>query len=214
MPLKGQDIGELLEPYMGSAGLSPQDRQRISGQLESYLELLLKWNARLNLTAIRTPEEIVRRHFGESLFAGFELFPDSSGAGESLLDFGSGAGFPGIPIQILRPELSVTLAESRQKKAAFLREVVRNLGLSTEIWAGRVEQMPLERRFDVVALRAVDEMEEAVGLAAERALGRIAILGVQSSGYSALSGSWEKARSIGLPGSTERVLAIYRRTAG
>ena len=109
-------------------------------QLSNYLDLLLKWNARTNLTAIWEPEEIVRRHFGESLFAGRQV-----GAAKTLLDFGSGAGFPGIPMQLLWPEMAVMLAESQGKKAAFLREAVRTLGLRSQVWAGRVEKMPVRR---------------------------------------------------------------------
>src|SRR5208283_3454720 len=108
--------------------------------------------------AIRTPEEIVRRHFGESLFAGAHL-DSRGGACRTLLDFGSGAGFPGVPVQLLRPEIQVALAESRSRKAAFLHEAVRTLGLTTEVWAGRVEDMPVARQFDVVAMRAVDDMD-------------------------------------------------------
>ena len=97
-------------------------------QLSAYLDLLLKWNARTNLTAIREPEEIVRRHFGESLFAGTAARRSALRRDASLLDFGSGAGFPGLPIQLLLPDLRVTLAESQGKKASFLREAVRTLG--------------------------------------------------------------------------------------
>jgi 16S rRNA G527 N7-methylase RsmG len=89
--------------------------------------------------------------------------------------------------------------------------VVRELRLSAEVWAARVEQMPLERRFDVVALRAVDDMDEAVSEAATRAERRLAILGVQSVRYSALNGYWQKAHTIALPGSTDRVLTTYRK---
>ncbi len=80
-------------------------------KLSLYLDLLLKWNARTNLTAIRDPEEIVRRHFGESLFTAAHL-----PAAQTLLDFGSGAGFPGLPIALFLPQLRVTLAESQNKK--------------------------------------------------------------------------------------------------
>ncbi|MGA8938340.1 MAG: 16S rRNA (guanine(527)-N(7))-methyltransferase RsmG [Acidobacteriaceae bacterium] len=154
-------IAELLRPYIGSAEVPVG----LYGQLSTYLELLTKWNARTNLTAIREPEEIVRRHFGESLFAGLQIGSRQE-AGATLLDFGSGAGFPGLPIQLLRPEMRVTLAESQGKKASFLREVVRTLGLTTEVWAGRVEAMPeaagAARQFDSVTLRAVDNMEKAM----------------------------------------------------
>ncbi len=162
------EIATLLTPYL--EGEAPPN---LYPHLSTYLDLLLKWNARTNLTAIRDPEKIVRRHFGESLFAGRHL-----GACETLLDFGSGAGFPGLPIQLLRPDLTVTLAESQNKKATFLREVVRTLGLKTEIWAARVEEMAPERQFEVVAMRAVDNMEAALAAAKARITpgGRLAVL--------------------------------------
>jgi 16S rRNA (guanine527-N7)-methyltransferase len=153
-------IAELLAPYLGDAPTPPN----LLPQLSLYLDLLLRWNARTNLTAIRQPEEIVRRHFGESLFAGRHLAPLLP-AEARLLDFGSGAGFPGLPIQLLLPQLRVTLAESQGKKASFLREAVRTLGLATEVWADRVEALPASRLFDAVTLRAVDRMEQAIAFA-------------------------------------------------
>ena len=157
--LTPERIGQLLADYY------PNSTSVMQHQLSTYLDLLLKWNARTNLTAIRDPEEIVRRHFGESLFLAAEL-PTAS----TLLDLGSGAGFPGLPIQLAFPEMKVVLAESQHKKASFLREAVRTLGLPTEVWGDRIEKMPAERRFDVVALRAVDNPEEALLLAAERVM--------------------------------------------
>jgi 16S rRNA (guanine527-N7)-methyltransferase len=153
-------IAALLAPYLLHPAPDP-----LYGQLSLYLDLLLKWNARTNLTAIRDPEEIVRRHFGESLFAARYLDP----AATTLLDLGSGAGFPGLPIALLRPEITVTLAESQNKKATFLREVVRTLGLPVEIWAARAETMPDSRQFHTVTLRAVDNMAAAIAAAAPRA---------------------------------------------
>ncbi len=142
-------IAELVEPYLEAVPVP----EGLYGQLSAYLDLLVKWNARTNLTAIREPEEMVQRHFGESLFAGVQIAGRVS-PGASLLDFGSGAGFPGLPIQLLLPELRMTLAESQGKKASFLREAVRTLGVSTEVWAARVEAMPdvagMPRQFDVV----------------------------------------------------------------
>ena len=173
MPTLSQDkIATLLAPYLEGV-----DAPNLYPQLSTYLDLLLKWNARTNLTAIRDPEEIVRRHFGESLFAGRHIPPET----RTLLDFGSGAGFPGLPIQLLRPELAVTLAESQNKKATFLREVVRTLGLKTEVWAARVEDMAQvtpDRRFEVVAMRAVDNMDAALAAAKARIApgGRLAVL--------------------------------------
>jgi 16S rRNA (guanine527-N7)-methyltransferase len=160
-------IANLLIPYL------PEIPATLLPQLSTYLDLLLKWNARTNLTAIRDPEEIVRRHFGESLFAAQHLDPGTA----SLLDFGSGAGFPGLPIALLRPEIHVTLAESQNKKATFLREAVRSLDLpTTEVWPDRVESMPAIRQFDTVALRAVDHMAAAIASAAPRATHQLLLL--------------------------------------
>jgi 16S rRNA (guanine527-N7)-methyltransferase len=157
-------IASLLAPYLAPATNIPEN---LYTELSTYLKLLLRWNARTNLTAIREPEGIVRRHFGESLFAGAHLATRVP-ATASLLDFGSGAGFPGLPIQLLLPHLRVTLAESQNKKSTFLREVVRTLNLPTEIWPARVETIPPARQFDAVTLRAVDHMEEAIGAAQPR----------------------------------------------
>src|SRR5262249_51794839 len=132
----------------------------IVSQLQSYLELLQKWNARLNLTAIRDPEEILRRHFIECIFAAQQL-PQGI---HTLLDFGSGGGFPGIPIALCRTEIHVTLGESQWKKESFLREAVRLLGLpNVEVYNGRVEG--LIKQFGAVTLRAVDKMREACRVA-------------------------------------------------
>jgi 16S rRNA (guanine527-N7)-methyltransferase len=190
-----ETIINLLAPY-----LDGQSTPELYTQLSTYLDLLLKWNARTNLTAIREPEEIVRRHFGESLFAGRHMKGSAT-----LLDFGSGAGFPGLPIQLLRGDLKVTLAESQNKKATFLREVVRTLGLKTEVWAERVESMPSDRRFETVAMRAVDNMEVAVKAAIARVAdgGELVVL----TTHGLVSGA---DRVIDLPNSASGVL--YLRT--
>jgi 16S rRNA (guanine527-N7)-methyltransferase len=186
-------IADLLTPYLERSSPS------LYSQLSAYLDLLLKWNARTNLTAIRDPEEIVRRHFGESLFAAQHL-----GHLDTLLDFGSGAGFPGIPIALLRPEIHVTLAESQSKKATFLRETVRTLKLpNVEVWGARTESMPLGRQFHTVALRAVDNMEAALPAARARIAtgGQLAILTTVHEISSA-------GRTIALPNSLAGVLYL------
>ncbi len=160
-------LRELLTPYVQGLPDGVEMADGMYGQLEAYLELLVRWNARTNLTAIREPEEMVRRHFGESLFAGGVLARISGRQGK-VLDLGSGAGFPGVPMQVLLPDLRVTLAESQGKKVAFLREVVRVLGLGAEVWAGRVEAMEAGRRFDAVTMRAVDRMGAMEAVARER----------------------------------------------
>ena len=94
-------------------------------QFDDYLDLLLRWNQRLNLTAIKEPRQVIQRHFVESAFTAQHLPTGIA----SLLDYGSGAGFPGIPIAICRPEIHVTLAEAQGRKASFPREALRVLGV-------------------------------------------------------------------------------------
>ena len=148
-----------LNTILAAEGQEPLD-SAMAKRFEAYCDLLLRWNARTNLTAIRNEEGILRRHFAESIAAARAL-PLQSG---TMLDFGSGAGFPGIPIALCQPGLAVTLAESQGKKAAFLREAIRTLGLSTQVHSARAET--LGRTFDLVTLRAVDRMEQAVQAAA------------------------------------------------
>ena len=198
--LSPEDIADLLVPYTGSAKLPADLHQKLA----VYLELILKWNARVNLTAIRDPLNIVQRHFGESLFAGLHLDPTC----DSLLDLGSGAGFPGVPVQLLHSHLSVTLAESRTRKAAFLQEVIRTLDLNAEVWAGRAESMPLDRSFHTVTLRAVDEMNAAVGEASRRARKQVIILGTHSATYPTLGDRFQFKDPIPMPNSDDGVIWI------
>jgi 16S rRNA (guanine527-N7)-methyltransferase len=192
-------IKDLLTPYL------PEVPATLLPQLSTYLDLLLKWNARTNLTAIRDPEEIVRRHFGESLFAARHLDPATPESGTSaLLDVGSGAGFPGIPIALLRPGIQVTLAESQSKKSSFLREALRTLNLpNVEVWAARAETLPAPRQFRIVTLRAVDNMEAALAVARSRVVpgGQLALL-------TTLPQAPEGGRSLPLPGSHSGILYL------
>ena len=122
----GGSAGIRLNALLAEAGLAPLDPAQTE-RFEAYLSLILRWNARVNLTAIRDEDGILRRHFVESIACARALPAGIA----TLLDFGSGAGFPGIPIALCRPEIAVTLAESQGKKAAFLREALRQLGLAT-----------------------------------------------------------------------------------
>ena len=195
-------IEALLGPYL------PEVPAEMAAQLSVYLELLLKWNARTNLTAIREPELIVQRHFGESLFAGLHLRPET----KTLLDLGSGAGFPGLPIALLHPEIAVTLAESQNKKATFLREVVRTLGLdNVEVWANRAESLPPTGQFDTVTLRAVDYMAAAIAAAAPRASREILLL---ASAPPELPADFSLQPPVLIPGGQSSYLFRATRTVG
>jgi 16S rRNA (guanine(527)-N(7))-methyltransferase RsmG len=186
-------------------------------QISIYIDLLLRWNARMNLTAIRNEKEIVTRHFGESLFLARNLYPDPSNPGSPkdlfgpddschpeapshpersqvireagdaaeskdpypfpaprqeisfeplhpprIVDIGSGAGFPAIPLTIWAPTLHLTLIESNHKKAAFLSEVARTLTLTNiNVMTDRAEVLAprLSSQAEVVTLRAVERLE-------------------------------------------------------
>src|SRR5664279_742924 len=159
-------IAELLEPFLGGEPVSPD----LAAQLQAYLELLLRWNAHINLTAVRDPEQIVTRHFGESLFIARLLrdagaFASLAGVAPTLADVGSGAGFPGIPIKLFAPELQLTLIESHNKKATFLREVIRTLGIQdAEVYCGRAETW--NHKAEIVTMRAVEKFEDILPVAA------------------------------------------------
>lgn len=196
-------LNQVLEPFI-SQPLSPEQLK----QFELYLELLLKWNAKISLTAIRSPEDIVRRHFGESLFAGEHL---NILASSSLHDFGSGAGFPGLPVKISSPQLDVTLIESQQKKAAFLREVIRTLKLEkVNVHADRAEL--LKRQAQIVTMRAVEKFASALPVAASLVEpgGRLALLIGTSQVQVAMQAlpRLEWRDPVHLPESRERVLLV------
>jgi 16S rRNA (guanine527-N7)-methyltransferase len=198
--------GSNLNHLLLTAGLQLLDVST-AAKFDEYLALILRWNSRMNLTAVRTPEEILSRHFVESIACAQRL-PEGIG---SLLDFGSGAGFPGIPIALCRQEIAVTLAESQNKKAAFLQETVRTLGLNASVFAKRAES--LAELFDCVTLRAVDHMEQAVAAAANliRNEGWLAVLTTRTQipllrKSSGLSLRWMEPHL--LPGTEQRILAL------
>ncbi len=160
-------MAALLKPFLGGE-IAPD---KLIGQLQRYLDLLCRWNARINLTAVRDPEEIVTRHFAESLFAARLLredgaFDSSTPKAPSLADVGSGAGFPGIPIKLFAPQVQLTLIESQNKKATFLREVIRTLEIhEADVFCGRAEHW--NRIADVVTMRATERFESALQTAAK-----------------------------------------------
>jgi len=140
-------IRETLLPY----GVSPDEEQ--CGAVRKYISLLLMWNARMSLTTVVDPIEILRFHFGESLYAAV-CVPILNGR---LADLGSGAGFPGLPLRLVVSDLDLTMIESNMKKAAFLREAVQELGLTrAKVVRDRMENVSTyEGIFDFVTARAL-----------------------------------------------------------
>lgn len=149
-------IQKLLTPFL------PEPPTAIQlNDISTYIDLLLRWNARVNLTAVRDEEHIVTRHFGESLFAAHRLLSGDRPPG-TVADLGSGAGFPGLPIKIYSPHIHLTLIESNHKKATFLREVIRALQLSNaEVFQGRAADFPAASA-ELVTLRAVERFDQAL----------------------------------------------------
>jgi 16S rRNA (guanine(527)-N(7))-methyltransferase RsmG len=270
-------IAELLEPFLLHAEVQSL-RAEVLSNISTYIDILLRWNARINLTAIRDPEHIVTRHFGESLFAARHLFPQENRVGTDparpegsrrvrpaerseasahaeaiadaqeqrgraalqrrvdgeknegalateadarsrtpnarLADLGSGAGFPGIPIKLWAPEISLTLIESNHKKATFLREVARALTLTdVNIQNVRAETLPAAQ-FDVVTLRAVERFAEALPAAARLLApgGRIALLigSAQLEQAQAILTTFSWSDPLQIPSSKARLLLLGR----
>ena len=143
-------ISRALAPFSQGLELSPGHLEKI----RVYAELLVSWNRSMNLTAIDDPLEIVARHFGESIFAVNTAIIRRS----RLADVGSGAGFPGLPLKIVCPDLDVVLIEPNQKKCAFLNEVKRKLELdAVEVVRCRYEDYPVNTSasLDFVCTRAL-----------------------------------------------------------
>jgi 16S rRNA (guanine527-N7)-methyltransferase len=169
--MQPDQIAALLAPFE----ISLTDKQ--ISQLAAYLEILLRWNSRMNLTAVRQPESIVTRHFGESLWAAAHLLaPEGISTGlvngvdreaqqPSVIDVGSGAGFPGLALKIFSPAIRLTLIEAQNKKATFLKEAIRTLGFSAvEVYCGRAEHYV--GRAELVTLRAVEKFDIVLPTAA------------------------------------------------
>ena len=200
-----QSTTSILQQFLRDRTLSAQQIE----QVRTYLELLLRWNARINLTAVREPAEILARHFGESFFLASSLI--GADASYDFIDVGSGAGFPGLPSKIFAPAIKVTLIESNNKKATFLREVIRALTLiDINVFAGRAQDF--SGKADLVTMRAVEKFEDALPTAAAlvRRTGRLAIL----IGVSQVARARELVKSlkweapVTVPQSRERVLLV------
>lgn len=207
--MSAERVGERLNALLVEAGVDPVDEEAAE-KFEAYLALILKWNARVNLTSLRTDDVILSRHFVESIACARAL-PRGIG---SLLDFGSGAGLPGIPIALCRPEIEVTLAESQGKKAAFLQEAVRVVGIGAGVLGGRAETAG--RVFDCVVLRAVERMAKAVGAGAGLVgeNGWLAVMttdGELGNVRAAAGTEFEWEEPVRVPGGERRMLALGRK---
>ena len=193
-------ISSLLAPYYGV------DSQRFSDQIRIYIALLLEWNRKISLTAVTDPADIVRFHFGESLFAASALEILNG----RLADVGSGAGFPGIPLAMAIPRIQATLIEANAKKAAFLSEVARRLQLSNvSVVRSRMEDATKIGDFDFVCARAMGKhaglIRWSLGKITQK--GRLVLfLGERDAQQVRNMGGWNWELPIRIPGTSRRYI--------
>src|SRR6202022_4659356 len=209
VPLSPEVINKALREFQ--LQMSPKQ----VASIQRYMEMLLAWNEKVNLTAIRDPLEVLYRHFCESMYAAAAV-PLQAGP---LADVGSGGGFPGLALKIAQPELQVFLIESNVKKATFLAEVVRELGLAdTRVLVSRYEELGDEiAPLDFVCSRALGEFDKFLNWArSERvAVGR-AILWVGGRDVDEIKkiAGWTWGEPISIPHSLQRFLLVGTRQAG
>jgi 16S rRNA (guanine527-N7)-methyltransferase len=181
-------------------------------QIQQYMALLLKWNDAMNLTAIQDPLEILYRHFCESMF-GASLIPTTGGR---LADVGSGGGFPGLPLKIVRPDLEVCLIDSNVKKATFLAEVVRELALPrARVLVSRYEELDEEvAPLDIACSRAVGEFAQFLSWAASERIGATTVMlwiGGRDLDEARGSKEWNWNEPVAIPQSLRRFVLVGTR---
>jgi 16S rRNA (guanine527-N7)-methyltransferase len=197
----------VIERALTEFSLPAHDQQVL--QIQQYMQILMAWNEKINLTAIRDPLEILYRHFCESMYAA-EAIPIENGR---LADIGSGAGFPGLALKIIRPGLQVLLVESNIKKVTFLAEVIRELGLSgAQVLARRYEQLGEELApLDYVCSRALGEFPGFLEWArSEQIAAKQVILWIGARDLPEIHQirTWEWREPIAVPHSLRRLLLV------
>ena len=201
MPDCVAEFRRFLEPVLEAVELKLNPHQL--AHLVRHYSLLVRWNSRINLTAIRDVHAIVERHFGESLFVA-KLMQDCEG---TLADVGSGSGFPGLPVGVSCPKLRVTLIESKARKAAFLKEVVRPL-TNVEVFHGRMEEV--SSTFDWATIRAVNP--DQITLSLSNLADNVAFLvGGDQAVRLRAQPLWEWQAPEPLPWGRKRVLLLGKR---
>jgi len=206
-PVQVFPSSETIQRAFGEFQITLNDKQVI--QIQQYIKLLLTWNDKINLTAIRDPLEILYRHFCESMYAA-PAVPVENGR---LADVGSGGGFPGLPLKIFRPDLHVFLIESSVKKATFLAEVIRDLELTdTRVLVSRYEELSEEVvPLDFVCSRAHGDFAPFLAWAgSDRIAAKQVILWIGERDLKEIQSvdGWDWREPISVPHSLRRLLLV------
>jgi 16S rRNA (guanine527-N7)-methyltransferase len=204
---------ETIRRALGEFRLELSEEQVL--KIQQYIRILQIWNEKLNLTAIRDPLEILYRHFCESMFAAVAV-PVENGR---LADVGSGGGFPGLPLKIIRPSLQVFLIEANLKKATFLAEVTRELELTdARVLVRRYEELGEELApLDFVCSRALGEFRAFLAWAgSDQVAAKEAILWVGARDLEEIQKipGWDWREPIPIPHSLRRMLLVGKRKDG
>lgn len=197
---------EFIFRKLAAYGVRPTDIQ--CDLIRAYISLLLKWNRSISLTTVTEEPEILKFHFGESLFA----LPMLEGDQCRLADVGAGAGFPGLPLRIFREDIELILIESNAKKCAFLSEIVRELALkNVRVLHARFEDVTeLRDRLDAVVTRALGGYDRLLKWSMEslRLGGKVVLwLGEDDARrISSANPAWDWSPPVAIPGSKRRFL--------
>ena len=197
------EFGSALDEAITSFGIEPLTAEQ-TAQLVRHYSMLCRWNRRLNLTRITEPREAARLHYAESLF-GARLI-----AGEhSLLDVGSGAGFPAIPIAVARPDVQITALETNQKKSVFLKEAKDEIGLGNlAVVTARVEEFDWSG-YELLTSRALDRAEAVLPLIIHRLSPRQRLMLYCAADMVAKLEGGVKIETHPIPHSEARLIAIF-----
>lgn len=209
------DLRPLLESGLRELGLDSAQAE----PLLAYLALLARWNKTYNLTAVRDPREMVTKHLLDSL-AMHPFVEDLAARGGQLADLGTGPGLPGIPLAIVKPGLRVTLVESNGKKARFLREAARQLGLTgVRVAESRIEAVDEAGAYDAITARALATLPLILELGGHLLKPEGVLLAMKGAypadEIASLPAGWALAGShpLRVPGlDAERHLVVVRRT--
>src|SRR5882762_12000228 len=201
---------ETIQRALGEFQIVVNDSQVV--QIQQYMNTLRAWNEKINLTAIRDPLEVLNRHFCECMYAATAV-PLKKGR---LADVGSGGGFPGLPLKIIRPDLQVVLIESNVKKATYLAEVIRDLGLAdARVLVSRYEELAEEvAPLDFVCSRALGEFGPFLEWAhSEKVAAKQVILWIGARDLPDIQKiqTWEWRDPIQVPHSLRRLLLVGTR---